>query len=273
MIVACREDEVKMVGAPMEDTLSFKPGTRFAPAKIRQILPYLEYNTIFGNALSPCDVGDVELLRGEPAENLRRIEEFLKKIEAPWVMIGGEHTATLAALKALRPRTYIHIDAHMDTRGEWPPGQKLSHATFVRRAVEELDIYVIYIAVRAFDDEELRYAKSRGFYVVNGNRGMSRGQVLDALSTASGTTYVSLDLDVMDPSEFPAVGTPEAGGLSFKALEGLYVDVLLGAKPAAVDLMEYSPPNDPLDVGAAKVVRLMLTATEILRKLRSRGSS
>lgn len=273
MIAVCREDEVKMVGAPMEDTLSFKPGTRFAPAKIRQVLPYLEYNTAFGNVYSPCDAGDADLLRGEPVENLRRIEGLLRRVGPPWVMIGGEHTATLAALRALRPRTYIHIDAHMDTRGEWPPGQKLSHATFVRNAVEELDIYVIYIAVRAFDDEELKYAKSRGFYVVDGNREISRGQILDALSTASGTTYVSLDLDVMDPSEFPAVGTPEAGGLSFRDLEGIYIDVLLSVKPAAVDLMEYSPPYDPSDIGAVKAVRLMLTAVGILRKLRSRGSS
>ncbi len=268
MISACREDEVKMVGAPMEDTLSFKPGTRFAPAKIRQILPYLEYNTVFGNAASPCDVGDVELLRGEPVENLRRIEHLLRKVGPPWVMIGGEHTATLAALRALRPKTYIHIDAHMDTRDEWPPGQRLSHATFVRRASEELDIYVIYIAVRAFDDEELRYAKSMGFYVVDGNKKITRSQVLDALSTSSGTTYVSLDLDVMDPSEFPAVGTPEAGGLSFKELEGLYIDILLNARPLATDLMEYSPPNDPLDIGATKAIRLMLTSAEILRKIR-----
>nr|WP_052886227.1 arginase family protein [Thermoproteus uzoniensis] len=272
MIRACRSDAVKMVGVPMEDTLSFKPGTRFAPAKIRQILPYLEYNTVFGNVESPCDVGDVELLRGAPAENLANIERVLRDLGPPWVMIGGEHTATLAALRAARPKTYVHIDAHMDTRDEWPPGQKLSHATFVRRAAEELGLYVIYIAVRAFDDEELRYAKSNGFYVVDGNRRISRSQILDALSTSTGPVYASLDLDVMDPSEFPAVGTPEAGGLSFRELEGIYVDVLLAARPLAVDIVEYSPVNDPTDVGATKVVRLMLTATRILDAVRSRGS-
>ncbi|MEL9991014.1 MAG: arginase family protein [Thermoproteus sp.] len=267
----CREEQVKIVGAPMEDTLSFKPGTKFAPAKIRQILPYLEYNTPFGNAKSPCDIGDVELLQGNPAENLRRIQRLLEKVGPPWVMVGGEHTATLAALRALRPKTYVHIDAHMDTRDEWPPGQKLSHATFVRRAAEELGIYVIYIAVRAYDEDEMKYAKSMGFSVVEGNRKISRGQVLDALSTATRPAYVSLDVDVMDPSEFPAVGTPEAGGLAFRELEGIYVDALLSVKPASVDVMEYSPPNDVADIGAVKAVRLVLTATKILETLRQQG--
>jgi len=272
VIRACRSDEVKIVGVPMEDTLSFKPGTRFAPAKVRQILPYLEYNTVFGNAESPCDAGDAELLRGAPSENLAGVERLLKSLGPPWIMIGGEHTATLAALRALRPKTYVHIDAHMDTRDEWPPGQKLSHATFARRAAEELDLYIIYIAVRAFDDEELRYARSSGFYVVEGNRKISRSQVLDALSTSSGTVYVSLDLDVMDPAEFPAVGTPEAGGLTFRELEGIYVDVLLATRPPAVDIMEYSPINDHADIGGAKVVRLMLTAARILSAVTPRRS-
>ncbi|MBP1449410.1 MAG: arginase family protein [Thermoproteus sp.] len=248
----------------MEDTLSFKPGTRFAPARLRQILPYLEYNTPFGNAGFPCDIGDVELLRGMPSENLARIEKMLKSSGPPWIMIGGEHTATLAALRALRPKTYIHIDAHMDSRDAWPPGQRLSHATFVRRAVDELDIYVIYIAVRAYDDEELEFAKGQGFAVVDGNKNISRSQILDAISTAANPSYVSLDVDVMDPAEMPAVGTPEAGGLRFRELEGIYLDVLLASRPAAVDIMEYSPPNDTADIGATRVGRLLLTASKIL---------
>lgn len=267
---ACHPRDVKLLGAPMEDTLSFKPGTKFAPLKLREILPYLEYNTAFGNAQQPCDVGDVDLLQGAPAENLARIERALRALDPPWIMVGGEHTATLAALRALRPKTYIHIDAHMDSRDAWPPGQKLSHATFVRRAAEELGIYTIYIAVRAYDDEEAVFAKKAGFLVVDGNRKVTRAQLLDALATATRPAYVSLDLDVMDPSDFPAVGTPEAGGLTFRELEGIYLDVLLESKPAAVDIMEFSPPNDVADIGAVKLARLLLTATKILAEL-SRG--
>lgn len=261
---ACKEGEVKLIGAPMEDTLSFKPGTRFGPSKIRQILPYLEYTTQFGNASIPCDLGDADLLQGMPLENLARIEALLRKAGLPWVMIGGEHTATLAALRALRPKTYIHIDAHMDTRDEWPPRQKISHATFVRRAAEELGIYVIYIAVRAYDDEEKAFAEKMGFSIVDGNRKISRRQVLDALSTATRPAYVSLDVDVMDPAEMPAVGTPEAGGLTYRELEDVYLDVLLAIRPPAVDVMEFSPPNDVSDIGATRVARLLLTAAKIL---------
>lgn len=260
----CREGDIKFFGAPMEDTLSFRPGTRFAPVKIRTIVPYLEYTTPFGNTAKPlCDLGDVELLQGVPQENVERIRSFIRKIEPPFIMLGGEHTATLAALSEIRPDTYVHIDAHFDLRNEWPPGQRLSHATFARRAHEALGFYAIYIGVRAYDDEEAKYAQEADFYVVEGSR-FTRMDVADAISTASGRVYVSLDIDVMDPSEAPGVGTPEAGGLSFQKLEALLIDVLLALRPAAMDIMEYSPPNDVSDITATKVARLIFTATSLL---------
>ncbi|AAL64069.1 agmatinase family protein [Pyrobaculum aerophilum] len=261
----CGEKDVKLLGAPMEDTLSFRPGARFAPQKIRQILPYLEYTTLFGNVAEPiCDLGDVELLQGRPEENLARIEAKLKRVGPPFIMIGGEHTATLAALNVVRPDVYVHIDAHFDLRNEWPPGQRLSHATFARRAHEELGFYAIYIGVRAYDDEEREYAENAGFFVVEG-RDFTRQVVADALSTASGRAYVSLDIDVLDPAEAPGVGTPEAGGLSFKKLEYLLTDVLMTLKPVAVDIMEYSPPNDVSDITATKVVRILMHMASLLK--------
>ncbi|ACB40356.1 agmatinase family protein [Pyrobaculum neutrophilum] len=260
----CGPGDVKLFGAPMEDTLSFRPGTRFAPQRIRAILPYLEYTTILGNPRGPlCDLGDVELLQGAPAENVARIERFIQKVEPPFIMVGGEHTATLAALNALRPDTYVHIDAHFDLRDEWPPGQKLSHATFARRAHERLGFYAIYIGVRAYDDEERRYAEEAQFYVLEGPD-FSREDVSDAVSTASGRVYLSLDIDVLDPSEAPGVGTPEAGGLSYRKLEYLLADLILSLKPAAVDIMEYSPPNDVSDITAVKAVRLIMHMASLL---------
>lgn len=262
---SCREGDVKLFGAPMEDTLSFRPGTRFAPLRVRTIMPYLEYTTLFGNVTKPlCDLGDVELLQGAPEENLRRIEAFVKKIEPPFIMLGGEHTATLAALRAVKPDTYIHVDAHFDLRNEWPPGQRISHATFARRAHEELGFYAIYIGVRAYDDEELQYAEKAGFYVVEGD--FTRREVADALATASGRTYLSVDVDVLDPSEAPGVGTPEAGGISYKKLELLLTDLILALKPVAVDIVEYSPPNDVSDITATKVVGLLMHVAALLQK-------
>ncbi|MGB9703933.1 MAG: agmatinase family protein [Pyrobaculum sp.] len=262
---ACREGDVKLVGVPMEDTLSFRPGTRFAPQKIRQILPYLEYTTLFGNVAKPlCDLGDVDLLQGRPEENLARIEATLQKVDPPFIMLGGEHTATLAALSVVKPDVYVHVDAHFDLRDEWPPGQRLSHATFARRAHEKLGFYAIYIGVRAYDDKERRYAEKAGFYVVEG-RDFTREAIADAVSTASGRVYLTLDIDVLDPSEAPGVGTPEAGGLSFRKLEYLLADLILTLRPAAVDIMEYSPPNDVSDITATKVVRLLLHVASMLQ--------
>lgn len=263
MRAACRQDDVKVLGVPMEDTVSFRPGTRFAPAKIRQVLPYLEYTTHLGNpAQLPCDMGDVELLRGDVEGNLRRIGEALARLDQPWILIGGEHTLTLAALRSVRPDTYVHIDAHLDLRDQWPPGQRLSHATFARRAHEELGFYAIYIGARAYDDEELGYARENGFMVLGETP--TRLEVADALSTASGRIYVSLDVDVLDPAEAPGVGTPEAGGMAYGLLEKIYIDVLLALRPRAVDIVEYSPPNDVSDVTAVKVARLLLTAASLV---------
>jgi len=263
---ACRQNDVKLFGVPMEDTLSFRPGTRFAPQKIRTILPYLEYTTLFGNVTEPiCDLGDVELLQGAPAENVARIERFIQKVDPPFIMVGGEHTATLAALNVVRPDTYVHIDAHFDLRDEWPPGQRLSHATFARRAHEKLGFYAIYIGVRAYDDEERKYAEDADFFVVEGSD-FGRDVISDAVSTASGRVYLSLDIDVLDPSEAPGVGTPEAGGLPFRKLEYLLADLMLTLKPAAVDVMEYSPPNDVSDVTATKVVRTIMHMAALLKR-------
>lgn len=260
----CTPRDVKLFGAPMEDTVSFRPGTRFAPQKIRVIMPYLEYTTVFGNMAKPiCDLGDVELLQGAPAENIARIEQFIQKVEPPFIMLGGEHTATLAVLNVIRPDTYVHIDAHFDLRDEWPPGQKLSHATFVRRAHEKLGFYAIYIGVRAYDDEEYKYAEETQSFIIEGSD-FTRSDVANAISTVSGRVYLSLDIDVLDPSEAPGVGTPEAGGLSFRKLEYLLADLILTLKPVAVDIMEYSPPYDVSDVTAVKVIRLLMHIATLL---------
>lgn len=249
----------------MEDTESFRPGTRFAPSRIRQIMPYLEYTTPLGNPSPPCDAGDLSLLHGDPEGNLARIGEAVARLDPPWILLGGEHTLTLAALRIMRPDTYVHIDAHLDLRDQWPPGQRLSHATFARRAHEELGFYAIYIGARAYDDEEFRYARENGFMVLGSQP--TRLEVADALSTASGRAYVSLDVDVMDPAEAPGVGTPEAGGMTYSLLEKIYIDVLLSLKPRAVDLVEYSPPNDLSDMTGVKVARLLLTAVRLLQPL------
>jgi agmatinase len=89
--------------------------------------------------------------------------------------------------------------------------------------------------------------------------------VADAVSTASGRVYLSLDIDVLDPSEAPGVGTPEAGGLTYRKLEYLLADLILTLRPVAVDVMEYSPPNDVSDITAVKVVRLIMHIAAVLR--------
>jgi agmatinase len=119
--------------------------------------------------------------------------------------------------------------------------------------------------VRAYDDEEHKYAEDADFFVVEGSD-FGRDVISDAVSTASGRVYLSLDIDVLDPSEAPGVGTPEAGGLPFRKLEYLLADLMLTLKPVAVDIMEYSPPNDVSDVTATKVVRTIMHMAAYLKR-------
>lgn len=261
----CRDQEVKLFGAPMEDTVSFRPGTRFAPQRVRFVMPYIEPTTLLGSAERLlCDMGDVNLLRGAVEENLARLKRFVEGVGTPFIMLGGEHTVTLAALEALRPDTYVHVDAHFDLRDEWPPGQKLSHATFLRRAHERLGFYAIVVGVRAYGDEEYTYANGAGFFVVEGSN-FGRDAIADAVSTASGRVYVSIDVDVLDPSQAPGVGVPEAGGISYSVLESLVADLVLSLKPIAVDIVEFSPLNDVSDITAVKVSRLLLHVAKLMK--------
>jgi len=250
--------KVWLIGAPMDDTESFRPGTRFAPQKIREIIPFVEYATPLGEAPIDMleDLGDVDLLIGRVEENLARIERRVAEVGTPVIVVGGEHTVTLATIRALRPRTYVHIDAHLDMRGEWPRGQSLSHATWLRRAVEETGIHVIAVGVHAYAEEEAEYAKSVDAVVIH-RKATNPRTIMDALSTATPPIHVAVDIDVLDPAYAPGVGNPEPGGLTWDELEHVLLATFLYAKPRSLDVVEYSPPYDCGGVTATRAVAVI----------------
>ena len=256
-------------GAPFDSTASFRPGARFAPQAMRVesvgIETYSHYQERCLENLRVFDAGDLDLPFGNAARALDEIERFaagvLEDGKMP-CMIGGEHLVTLGALRAAAAKSrglrLIHFDAHADLRDDYM-GEKLSHATVMRRAWEILGDGRIYqCGIRSGSKDEMDWS---GGHVERELFGASR--LKDAACALRGTPlYVSVDLDVIDPSELPGTGTPEAGGMSFKEL----LDALLslrGLNVMAFDICELSPHYDQSGRSTAlacKALREMLLA-------------
>ncbi|MCH5186441.1 MAG: agmatinase, partial [Oscillospiraceae bacterium] len=242
--------DVVIFGAPFDSTTSFRPGTRFASSAMRAesfgmetYSPYLDRDM---EEISVFDGGDPELCFGNTEKALSAIEEFSEKIFSDGkipCMIGGEHLVTLGVLRAA-VRKYpelniIHFDAHTDLRDDYL-GEKLSHATVMRRAWELVGDGRIYqFGIRSGEKSEFEWAK-RHIFTNKFN--------LDGLDTAleklkGKPVYFSLDLDVLDPSVFPGTGTPEFGGISFsELLNGIYKVCKMNIVGA--DINELSPVYD-----------------------------
>ncbi len=265
---------IPILGIPLEDTLSFKPGTRFATQALRSYSRFFEYTPTVDLGIDvlykACDLGDLALCQGLLDENLRRIRLVVGETLDRWgraLLIGGEHTLTLGAARALKGlNAYIHIDAHFDCREEWPYGQRLSHATFVRRLIEELKPeLVLFIGVRAYDTDEKAYVENlEDAYVITTNmvKGMEkmwlRALIGDVLSTVTGDVYLSIDVDVLDPSIMPGVGNPEGLGLTYVELYRVLEAVMDYSRPRVIDIVEYNPLADQSGIGLTHLVRLIL---------------
>lgn len=259
------ESGLVLVGAPMDLTVSFRPGTRFGPQQIRQVSYGLEeYSVYLDRELGDYkfyDAGDISLPFGSVQECLRRISlvtaEILTGGKFPLVL-GGEHLISLAVLRELA-RVYPHLavivfDAHTDLREEYLE-QKYSHATVMRRVAEMLGGHNLYqFGVRSGTREEFAFARDQTNLYLNGMLAPLQ-ELLPQLG--SRPIYVSLDIDVVDPAFAPGTGAAEPCGCT--AAEILKaVHMLEGANVVGFDLVEVSPIYDQSErtsLLAAKLVR------------------
>ena len=269
-----------LFGAPLDATASYRRGSRFAPAAIRRESQYLEsYSVRTGldwEDLSLADAGDLGC--GDSGGALTQIEELVKKLyglgKVP-VILGGEHTVTLGVLRALKPETVIVFDAHLDLR-DTLFDEKLCHATYLRRAYEELGFKLVVLGARALSSEELSFAEGEDrIRVVTAKELASKGvqyglkAVSEALKGVS-SAYVSIDMDVVDPSQAPAVGNPSPEGLNVADLLDL-VGGFVDKRFVGFDLTEVSPFYDSglTSVQAAYVVLETLYSFEAARRRRA----
>ncbi len=282
------KEHIHIIGIPLEDTTSFRQGTKYAPTILRQLSPYVEATT---SALKNIDnriirdIGDIALLQGSISENVKRIREtiayLLEQDIRKLVIIGGEHTITYASSMGIAGDTLLIVaDAHLDMRDEWPPGQKLSHATHLRRLIEDRkNVYIIHVGARSFDNEEITFLEDYKDRILLINRNalkeINRGILIkimrDFISTFSNsidTMYISVDLDVLDISYMAAVSNPEgSGGLCYDDLIELLRTFRMTVKrePRRVicDIVEYCPSFDPGFTYGTVAVKTILDLMEI----------
>lgn len=258
------EAEVVLFGIPFDGTTSFRPGTRFGPQAARNesfgIETYSPYQDTDLEDYNLCDLGDIDLPFGNTTRVLEDIYEFAKDIvkhgKKP-LMIGGEHLVTYPVFQSVVEQhpevVVIHFDAHTDLRDDYM-GEKMSHATVIKRIWDLIgDDRIYQFGIRSGMRQEFEWAKSHTH--LEKFKADTLSSVLEKIKGKP--VYLTIDLDVLDPSVFAGTGTPEPGGLTFRefmeALLQLQDLNLIGA-----DVVELSPHYDHSGVSTAvacKVIR------------------
>ncbi|MDD3946768.1 MAG: agmatinase [Clostridia bacterium] len=245
-----KDSKTVLFGAPFDGTSSYRAGSRFAPSAVRNesagietYSPYLDKDLVDSKVF---DGGDLELPFGNAAKALKIIENYtaqiLKDGKKP-LMIGGEHLITLGAFRAVY-KAYpnlcvIHFDAHTDLREDYA-GEKLSHATVIKRIWEFTgDGRIFQFGIRSGERSEFEWAKKHTFLTKFNFCGLEEA----VAEIGERPVYLTIDLDVLDPSEMSGTGTPEAGGVRFTELLQA-VNLAAKCNIVACDINELSPPYD-----------------------------
>lgn len=263
------EAQAVIFGAPFDGTTSYRPGTRFGPPAIRMESDGIEtYSPYLDRDLADIrvhDAGDLLFPFGNTAHTLNTIREMEDRLLADRkmpVMLGGEHLVTLPAVECVAARYpglhVVHFDAHTDLRDEYL-GESLSHATVIRRVWDILgDGRVHQMGIRSGEREEFAFARAHTDF----HPFTCSAAAAIAADIGDAPVYVTIDLDVFDPSLFSGTGTPEAGGVFFNDLEKALL-ALRRLNVVAADICELSPHYDPTGVSTAvacKVLREVLLA-------------
>jgi agmatinase len=258
-----KDSGVLLVGVPFDGTASFKSGARFGPDSVRSWSDVLEtYSPVFDRDLADLNVVDMGNLIFSAA-TWREVSDVIQKVLGKAlsnvckpVLIGGEHIITLSAveecLKVYPDLTVVQMDAHLDLRDDYG-GTGYSHATVMKRVLERVgEGGLIQFGARSGTREEWALARNLETIV----------QKPDSIPemVREKPVYLTVDLDVLDPSVMPETGTPEPGGLSFADLHEAMLS-LRGLNIIGGDVVEYCPSPDgggPSGAVAAKVIREMI---------------
>ncbi len=255
---------IVMLGLPFDGTVSYRPGSRFAPEQIRLASCGLEeYSPYFDKHLEDCnfhDAGDLEFPLGNTVKSLDVIKKNVEDIyrDGKRVFgIGGEHLVTLPEIQAVSQfvdnLAIVHFDAHTDLREEYL-GEALSHSAVIRHSADIVGFENLkQIGIRSGMKEEFELMKKH-------NTLIHEYSELDCLKDKN--IFVTVDLDVLDTSIMPGTGTPEVGGLNFNELVGWF-KYLSKFNIVGADVVELAPDYDASGASTAvatKVIRELLMA-------------
>jgi len=264
--VSFKESNIVLLGYPFDGSASFRPGARFGPSAIRRaswgietFSPYFERDL---NQLSIHDMGDLELPLGEKKASLGLIRNAIRMILSERkfpISVGGDHLITLPIVEEIA-RIYpnlhlIQIDAHADLREDYL-GETLCHSTVMKRVIQLLgERRLFQLGIRSGIEEEFKLARKMRS-IVSTDRNALRSMVKRLRNQP---VYISLDLDVIDPSLLPGVGTPEPGGFTFQGFISLLKEIQ-HLHVIGFDMVELTPDYDQTQISS-------VTASVILREM------
>ena len=276
--------EVGVLGVPFDGAVSFRRGTAFAPARLRELTPHLCPCDEEGRpiALRVRDYGDVPIdLEWE--RYFQAVEERAREVlrHPRALFLGGDHSVTIPLLRAFS-RTVaefglVHFDAHPDLCAIFE-GHRYSHACTARRALELPNLQpqnLVFIGLRSFVGEEWEFLQAHREIPVYTARQCYRrgiqavaGEVVERLQGLP-AIYFTLDIDGLDPAFAPGTGTPEGAGLSTRELLEL-VRALFGRLPVrAMDVVEVAPPLDTADITSFAALKAVYEGWGVMAEQRA----
>ncbi len=268
-----KENSFGIIGVPFDSTTSYHSGARLGPIVVREAsFGFEKYNAVFNKDLTTTfyDFGDVNVIPGNCEKTCEIVEDTVNEIldlNINPIIIGGEHSASVGAIKALYEKygklTVIHLDAHRDLAFEFI-GEKYSHATVMRRA-HETGAGLVQIGIRSSSAEEEDFVKS--MYNIQTFKNKDVHKHMDAIEyyliNIDGPIYVSIDMDVIDPAIAPNVGNPTPGGLFISEVETI-IETLSHKNVVGLDVVETASDRlgDNTAVVAAKIIYDFLTLAD-----------
>lgn len=274
--------DVALFGTPYDGGTSYRPGARFAPSSVRECSSLGRgYNmnrglTVF-DRLRVADIGDCSIVPIDQKKTYAQIEKFAASIlknGKKFISVGGDHSTTLPLLRALHKKygklNFVHFDAHLDTYpAAW--GCEYHHGAFARHAVEEGLVdpkKMVQIGIRGplAGGDDMSFVRKHKIKIVTVDdvRNISPKDYSQILPVMDGPTYISYDIDCLDPAFAPGTGTPVPGGLTTfevqKLFQALKIKNLVGG-----DIVEVSPAYDQSQITGLAAVDAMFEMLSIMR--------
>jgi agmatinase len=280
--------DVAIVGAPMDDLVSDRPGARLAPRAIRAAScppgPHLEAKIDAFAALRIVDFGDAPVIPADALTSHAAIESTVGQVLAAGVLpvvLGGDHSITEPSIRACAavhgPVGVIHFDTHTDTGAE-VFGVTVSHGTFMKRLIDAGQVDAaryVQIGLRGYwpGETEFAWQAERGVtsLFMHDVRDLGIREVVSRALAAvgDGPVYLTVDVDVLDPGFIPGTGTPEPGGMTPVDLLWAVRTVAASVELVGADVVEVIPSsvgtNDASALVAERVIREALTGVALRR--------